>query len=414
MSIDVMTKPILASLYHRLSRMLVLGCCWALSLAAAAQDGVGKLEMLSSPAPANSSLSRIVSDEAGNVYLSWVSQQEGMATLSYARLIDTGWTSAETISRGSDWFINWADFPALSVNNGNMVAHWLRKSDEGNYDYDIEASFYDAKRRSWSEAGTIHKDGVSAEHGFVSMTPMGAGHTLITWLDGRETAGQDPLGAMTLRAGIFDTSGSTITEWELDHRVCDCCQTSSAMTREGPIVVYRDRSQDEIRDTYVTRYSDGTWSEPKAVYNDNWQIAGCPVNGPSVAAQDEQVAVSWFTAKDDTPKVQLAVSTDSGESFSLPISVATPNTNGRVGTVILESGRIAVSWLDTTKQQAQLMLSLFSPEGRPLETTKVAATSASRRSGFPIIEAIGESVYLSWTDISEVPRVRIARVDYME
>ena len=28
----------------------------------------------------------------------------------------------------------------------------------------------------------------------------------------------------------FDKSGAAVHEWELDHRVCDCCQTSSAMT----------------------------------------------------------------------------------------------------------------------------------------------------------------------------------------
>jgi hypothetical protein len=216
---------------------------------------------------------------------------------------------------------------------------------------------------------------------------------------------------MTLRAGIFDKSGANVSEWELDHRVCDCCQTSSAMTEKGPIIVYRDRSQQEVRDIYATRLVDGAWTLPQAIHNDNWQIAGCPVNGPSVAAMNKRVAVAWFSAKDDVPKIQLVLSTDSGLSFSEPIVVESPNTNGRVDTTILDSGNIIVSWMDTAGE-AKIMLSRYDINGELLSTTEVAGSSASRRSGFPIIEAVGNSVYVTWTDIDATPQVKVARIDY--
>ena len=394
------TTAALASFYAMLSVSTVL------------QASEATIELLLSPAETNSSLSRVVADQSGQVYLSWVSQEEDMASLTFSELSKEGWTTPETISQGSNWFINWADFPVLSVNDGNKAAHWLRKSASGTYDYDIDARFYDAKKGHWSEANTIHNDGVSAEHGFVSMLPLDTGNTLITWLDGRNTSAEDDHGAMTLRAGIFDAKGSTLNEWELDQRVCDCCQTSSAMTDAGPIVVYRNRSDDEIRDIYMTRYSAGTWSQPQAIHNDNWQIAGCPVNGPAIAAKGPQVAVAWFTAKDDNPKVLLALSTDDGETFSAPIVVSSPQTNGRVDTTILDSGRIAVSWLDTSNAEAKLMLSLYSAQGKLVDATEIASTSASRRSGFPIIEGVGDVVYLTWTDITAEPRVRVARISY--
>ena len=315
------------------------------------------------------------------------------------------------ISRGNNWFVNWADFPALSVDASGMVAHWLQISAQGTYDYDIRARFYPQDKATWTEAQTIHTDDVSAEHGFVSMLPTNNGNTLITWLDGRETKLGDPLGAMTLRAGIFDKSGANVKEWELDHRVCDCCQTSSAMTEKGPIVVYRDRSAEEVRDIYATRLVDGVWTAPVPIHNDNWEIAGCPVNGPSVAAMKERVAVAWFSAKDDTPKIQLVMSIDSGLNFSDPIVVESPNTNGRVGAVILESTEIVVSWMDTT-DEAKIMLSRYDIKGEFLDSTEVASSSASRRSGFPIIEAVGNSVYVTWTDISTTPQVKVARIDF--
>jgi hypothetical protein len=92
------------------------------------------------------------------------------------------------------------------------------------------------------------------------------------------------------------------------------------------------------------------------------------------------------------------------------VLVASPETNGRVGTALLDSGKIIVSWIDTSSIEAKIMLSVFSSEAELLQQVEVANTSASRRSGFPIIESVGESVYVSWTDLSDSPQVRVARV----
>ena len=124
------------------------------------------------------------------------------------------------------------------------------------------------------------------------------------------------------------------------------------------------------------------------------------------------MAVGWFTAKDDSPKVQLALSTDSGEHFSAPIQVSGPDTIGRIDTAVLANGQVAVSWLDTSAETAQLTVSRFSAGGSLIDTTVVARTSASRRSGFPIMETIGDDLFVTWTDISEGPEVRVARVDF--
>ena len=33
----------------------------------------------------------------------------------------------------------------------------------------------------------------------------------------------------------------------------ECCPTTAAMTADGPIVAYRDRSPEEVPDIYITR-----------------------------------------------------------------------------------------------------------------------------------------------------------------
>lgn len=407
-------------------RLFLKNVMQAMSIAASmtlaspgAQAGNAEVLMMQAPVGENSSLSRLVTDAKGRVHLSWVTSNDEVSTLYYATFANDEWGDAELIAQGDDWFINWADFPSLVVNDNSMAAHWLRLSSDGTYDYDVNATFYTRKTQSWGEAITIHKDGVSAEHGFVSMLPMSEGRTFISWLDGRKTvkdtiasAGDATSGGMTLRAGIFDRDGKTLHDWELDGLTCDCCQTSAAMSASGPIVVYRDRSDHEVRDIYITRFFADKWSAPVPVFSDDWVVAGCPVNGPAVAAKGSMTAVVWFSAKDDQPKVKLAISQNEGESFNAPVLVANASTNGRVGITILESGNIAVSWLATNGSDAQLKLALYRPQGDLLNTVRVADTKASRRSGFPVITSAGNDVYVTWTDLSGGGQIKVARIRF--
>jgi hypothetical protein len=59
-----------------------------------------------------------------------------------------------------------------------------------------------------------------------------------------------------------------------------------------------------------------------------------------------------------------------------------------------------------------LKLARYDPQGNLKESLIVAKTSASRRSGFPVIVSHGDDVYLTWTDISSEPRVKVARVQF--
>ena len=382
------------------------------STASLADDA--QILMMSTPAGEHTSLSRLVTDKKGKIYLSWVRSSEDRTQLYQAKLDGDQWLEGGLITQGDDWFVNWADFPSLVVNDSSMAAHWLQMSGEGTFDYDVKAAFYDKYTQVWGEPITIHKDGVKAEHGFVSMLSMNGNRTFITWLDGRNTSS-----GMTLRAGIFDSDGKTLRDWELDGLTCECCQTSAAISANGPIVVYRDRSEKEVRDIYITRLVADKWTTPTAVFADNWVVNGCPVNGPAVAARDNMAAVIWFSAKDDQPMVKLAISHTAGKSFSKPVIVAKSSTNGRVGITLLDTGNIAVSWLATHGSQAQLKMALYSPQGELLDTVRIADTSASRRSGFPVITSSGNDVYVTWTEISrheqaqeQAAKVKLARVRF--
>jgi hypothetical protein len=85
------------------------------------------------------------------LYLSWVRSSGTRSSLYYASLASTEWSDATLIGAGEDWFVNWADFPFLSVNDTGLAAHWLQKSSGGTYDYDVVATFYRTATAQWSE-----------------------------------------------------------------------------------------------------------------------------------------------------------------------------------------------------------------------------------------------------------------------
>ena len=221
--------------------------------------------------------------------------------------------------------------------------------------------------------------------------------------------GDHGTGGMTLRAAAIDQDGTVVGGTELDGLTCDCCQTGAAVADGIPVIVYRDRDEGEIRDVYVTRFVDGTWSEGVAVADDGWEIAACPVTGPAIDADGRAIVVAWFTAADE-PLVRVAFSDDAGATFSEPVTVSSERPLGRVDVAFLDGGRAAVSWLAASDEAAQIRYRTMSGNGSAGPETIVSDTSASRMSGFPQMLAYGDGLLFAWTEVGEPSRVRTALV----
>lgn len=353
--------------------------------------------VLMSPAQPTSAEPYLFASDEG-VLMSWIQKTESHSLMWYSSLRDTTWSEPMLIDSGTNWFVNWADYPMVAANDQTMIAHYLARSGEAKYAYDIMLKSTNDKGNSWQPSQKLHDDGKQAEHGFVSMLPYGDGF-IVAWLDGRNTVvegmeGHEGHGQMSLRAALVDALGKKTQEWELDNRTCDCCQTTVAITRSGPIVVYRDRSDEEIRDMSIVRYVDGQWTNPKYVHEDNWKIVGCPVNGPSAAAIGDDLAVAWFTAADEEPMVNLTFSGDGGDTFDAPIRIDEGKGIGRVDVVMLEDRSVVVSWMEGDMIKAAHV----DRRGLRGEPVLIARSRESRSSGFPQIARSGDRVILAWTD----------------
>lgn len=359
--------------------------------------------VLVNPSSGSSGMSRMFAAPDG-LYMSWVEQTDSLAILKYAVYNQEQWDTPKIIAQGTDWFVNWADFPAIAVNKGNIFAHYLQKSAPDTYTYDIQYKVYNAENKVWSSARKLHSDATKSEHGFVSVMPYNDGF-MASWLDGRTTVNRpDSLKQMTIRAGIVNADGSLGKQWELDGRVCDCCATAIAQTPEGPQVVYRDRSKNEVRDTYKVTLKDSSWTNPIAVAKENWIIPGCPVNGPAISSNLNTTSMAWFTAPKDSAAVRLKLS-----GLVDPITVAQNNVIGRVATVVDRTETTYVLYMGTLDDVAQLNLKSYNKKGEEVAHVIVAQTSYERASGFPQLAVFKDNLYVSWTTVDRgVSQVQMA------
>ena len=339
----------------------------------------------------------------GNLTLSWISSEEDQeAVLYYSQFTNENWKAPVRITSGSDWFVNWADFPANAINEDLILTSYLRKSASGTYTYDILLNLETLSGKKIKDNFLLNTDGIKAEHGFVSMIPSNNKGFFITWLDGRNTVtntNEAHHKAMTIRFAEITSIGEIINETELDATTCDCCQTSIAMTNDGPIVVYRNRSEDEIRDIYITKYRNGIWEHPIPVNNDGWKINGCPVNGPKVIVNKTTTAVAWFTAADDNPKVNLSFSVSDKDEFNLPIQLNDLDAIGRVDAAFINSKEVLVSYMEFDDNDTYLKVKKVSVEGEVSKAFIISKIDSGRDTGVPQLEVMDNIVYLVWTNL---------------
>src|SRR5262245_43041892 len=157
---------------------------------ASAQEPIVRsvIQETDSPAAPGSAEPNLFATGDGRVLLSWIERAgENRHALRFAARNGGKWSEPRTIAEGTNWFVNWADFPSVvALSDGSLVAHWLIKSGEGTYAYNINIARSTDSGKTWSKPFVPHRDGTHTEHGFVSMLPWSPNGAGIVWLDGRQ------------------------------------------------------------------------------------------------------------------------------------------------------------------------------------------------------------------------------------
>ncbi|WP_300088255.1 sialidase family protein [uncultured Nitrosomonas sp.] len=390
------------------------------------------LRRIASPALPGSSVPNLFAAD-GRIFMSWVEPATPtpdpgqkaryavkLATLdlnahgTIATSTEPRWSEPRTIVVSDKLQVNWATFPSvIQLPDGTLAAHWLIDNGlvPGGYDISVHTALSADDGHTWSADVIPHQDSTKADHAFVSLFPHPENQLGIVWLDGREFA--RPGGnskddrhshGMHLRFTTTNAAGGLGEDQLLNGTTCTCCQTDVAMTSDGPIIVYRHRTENEVRDIHIIRYVDHAWTQSRPVHNDGWTIAACPVNGPAITAMNRQVAVAWFTAAGGIPLIQVAFSTDAGATFSPPVRVDDGLPAGRVDIELLPDGSALVSWLERMLDgSAQIRVRRVEPHSnpgkQPIAGSAMTITSSStmRTSGFPQMVRASDHVVFAWT-----------------
>lgn len=379
-----------------------------------AAEPPGTIQPLGNPASNNSAFPQLAGDGKGGIYMTWIETLKDGAghrlRLSH-RKEGGAWSEPTTVQEGRDFWRNWADFPGAGVfPDGAVMVHWLARSGEGTYDYNVKARISRDAGRTWGEAFLVNTDGKKAEHGFVSFATTDKGLAVV-WLDGRETKGMSHEGehaagaaggAMTLRFAEFLSDGTRAREFVLDSKVCDCCQTTIVNTSKGLLAAYRDRSDTEYRDITLVRPL-AQRIEPREFSKDGWKINACPVNGPALAARGPLVSAAWFTMGGGKPRVRAAVSRDGGDTFLPSVDVDTTFPTGRVDISMLPSGASIVTWLGRGEGGVFIKAIFLEADGTLGPAFNVTPSTIARTGGFPRLELSGQELVFAWTEVDVAP-----------
>lgn len=367
---------------------------------------------------------RLSRTPSGDVVVSWLEPDTvvGHTRLRVATRAARGgdWSVPRTVAAGANWFVNWADVPGVvPVSDTTWAAHWLERSDPASrYAYDVRVALSQDAGVTWGAPSTPHRDGTRTEHGFVSVfawpsdfaqfertsgraTADPTSDVGLVWLDGREMKSGAEHGAdhgdMTLRAARLAADGSLHDEVVLDPRVCECCPTAAINTADGVLVAYRNRGDDETRDIHVIRHAGG-WQRDHVAVADDWQIAACPVNGPALSAHDREVALAWFTAVREQPRVKVAFSRDDGRTWTVGAVIDGGRPLGRAAIVHHPEGGVVVSWVEAEDTGATVRLRRVHADGRMGGPFIGARVAQSRLSGYPRLALADDGVVLAWVE----------------
>jgi hypothetical protein len=173
------------------------------------------------------------------------------------------------------------------------------------------------------------------------------------------------------------------------------------VTSEGPIAAFRNRSNEEVRDIHVSRLERNAWTESVSVHEDGWRIPACPVNGPMLSARGRDVAIAWFTVKDDQGRALVAFSKDAGRTFGAPMRLDDGGSLGRVDIDLIDDGSAVASWIEFADQRAQIRARRIQATGLRSPAITVAGIEGNRASGSSRLARYGEELVFAWTESTD-------------
>jgi len=194
-----------------------------------------------------------------------------------------------------------------------IAAHYTRSTDGG--------KTFEVSRKINSPAPTdqseMLRDGIGASHSFGTMGQAPDGSILAFWLDARDMEG--PQDGALVYATVSRDDGESFSEEYLVMKgdACPCCQMTAAFGADSVLLGYRHIYADG-RDSAVARSENGGRSfESRArLPFKPWDIDACPLKPTAMAVDGERVYAAAYTAGEEPSGIYFSRSNDGGKTFT--------------------------------------------------------------------------------------------------
>lgn len=266
--------------------------------------------------------------------------------------------------------------------------------------------------RTFIDERPLNTKDAAGDRGWHALTIDEGGTPHILWLDHRGLAAR-PKNAhdhhgdgadMAQFSGLFYSTGAG--ERELAKGVCYCCKVAFAAGTSGSLfAAWRHVYQGNIRDIafLVSRDGGRTFSAPSRVSEDNWQLAGCPDDGPAMAiGGDGVVHLVWPTViGSETPQGALFyASTRDGQTFTPRQRIATSGgpKPSHPQIVVGANGRVIVAWdevVDGMRRAAARSLRV-TQDGQ-VTAGAVVSIGGTAAGAYPVMAMTDHGVVSAWT-----------------
>jgi hypothetical protein len=292
---------------------------------------------------------------------------------------------------------------------------------------------------TYQPAVTLHQESLPGARGWQSVAVGSDDVVHALWLDGRNAdpsaahhhdhaAAGAPMAAsesgsprQDIVEAVWTPQGAT--ETQVAPNVCFCCKTTIAMGPDHAFyAAWRHIYPNSMRDIAVARSIDNgqTFGPPTRVSLDNWQLNGCPDDGPAMVIDASDVIhIAWPTLVPG-PTAQKGVfyaySTDHGQTFSARLRI--DDLQGTVAShpaIVLDGGDVVVAWDDLSpakERRVRLRRLSSSGSGAAWRPTVDDAILASERgpSSYPSLVVAGDKILVAWTSEGEAHTdIRIRR-----
>ena len=147
---------------------------------------------------------------------------------------------------------------------------------------------------SWTAPTSVDTDTSKLIRGFFDAVVLPNDEIAVAYL--KDVKGSTKHEERDLRLAV-SKNGVFQAERLIDPVVCDCCNISMVVDPSGALhMVYRDNNND-VRDMahIVSKDNGMTFSAPKILYNDKWEIKGCPHSGATSASTKTEQYITWFS-----------------------------------------------------------------------------------------------------------------------